>query len=130
MSEFTVVDTDILIDVGRGVNEAIAYLGELEADSNVAISLITQMEMIVGCRNKAELKELDKFLNRFSIFRVNEAISDQAVALLHQYRLSHGLLIADALIASTAIVNNYSFVSKNQRDYQFISKLNLLPYPA
>ena len=130
MSEFTVVDTDILIDVGRGVNEAIVYLGELEASSNIAISSITQMELIVGCRNKAELKELDKFLNRFSILRVNEAISDQAVDLLHQYRLSHGLLIADALIASSAIVNNYSFASKNQRDYRFINNLNLLPYPV
>jgi hypothetical protein len=48
---------------------------------------------------------------------------------LKSYRLSHGLLIADALIAATAISSDLSFVSKNQRDYRFIEDLQLLPYP-
>jgi predicted nucleic acid-binding protein len=43
--------------------------------------------------------------------------------------LSHGLLIADALIAATAIISDLSLVSKNQRDYQFIEDLHLRPYP-
>ena len=33
-----------------------------------------------------------------------DILSDTAVDLLSQYRLSHGLLIADAIIAATAIV--------------------------
>ena len=53
----------------------------------------------------------------------------KATQLLLQYRLSHGLLIADAFIASTAICWNYPLISKNQRDYRFISELNLLRYP-
>ncbi len=40
------------------------------------------------------------------------------------------LLIADALIAATAIISDSSFVSKNQRDYRFIESLKLLPYPG
>jgi predicted nucleic acid-binding protein len=56
-------------------------------------------------------------------------ISDRAVDLLKQYFLSHGLLIADGLIAATALVHNEAFVSKNQRDFRFIAGLNLLPYP-
>jgi len=130
MADFTVVDTDILIDVGRGVSEAIAYLEGLETNSQLAISAVTQMELIVGCRNKAELRDLDKFLGRFYLLKIDEAISDRAVTLLRQYRLSHGLLISDALIAATAIDGNYPFVSKNQRDYRFIDGLNLLPYPT
>jgi predicted nucleic acid-binding protein len=43
--------------------------------------------------------------------------------------LSHGLLIADALIAATAVVLDAPLISKNQRDYQFIAGLNLLAYP-
>lgn len=130
MTDFTVVDTDILIDVGRGVSEAITFLEQLESGSQLAISVVTQMEMMVGCRNKVELQGLEKFLNRFHLLKISEAISDQAVTLLWQYRLSHGLLIADALIAATAIAGNYLFVSKNQRDYRFIDGLNLLPYPT
>jgi len=37
--------------------------------------------------------------------------------------------LVDALIAATAIALNQPFISKNQRDYQFISGLQLLPYP-
>ncbi len=49
--------------------------------------------------------------------------------LLREFRSSHGLLIADALIAATAIVEDVPFISKNQRDYRFIDELDLLPYP-
>lgn len=130
MADYTIIDTDILIDVGRGVGEAISFLEELETNSQLAISAVTKMELIVGCRNKTELRDLEKFVDRFQLIKIGEAISDQAASLLHQYRLSHGLLIADALIAATAMVNNYPLVSKNQRDYRFIDDLNLLPYPA
>jgi predicted nucleic acid-binding protein len=87
------------------------------------------MELIVGCRNKAEFRELDEFLQFFQILRLTSQISDRAVFLLRQYRLSHGLLLADALIAATALTANVAFVTKNQRDYRFIEGLNLLTYP-
>ncbi len=125
----TLVDTDILIDAGRDVPEAVAYLKGIKATSTLTISVITQMELMVGCRNKAELQKLDKFLNQFQIIKLNEAIADKAVELLRVYRLSHGLLIADSLIAATALTSNMAFLSKNQRDYKFIAKLNLLSYP-
>ena len=48
--------------------------------------------------------------------------------LLRQYRLSQGLLIPDALIASTALYLNMDLATKNQRDYRFIENLKLLPY--
>ncbi len=38
-------------------------------------------------------------------------------------------MIADALIAATALEHNEPLISKNQSDYRFIGKLNLLPYP-
>lgn len=128
MTALTIVDTDILIDVGRNENKAVDYLAQLEKDTTLVISAITQMELIVGCRNKAELREVNHFLRRYHIMSVDEAISTKAVELLLAYRLSHGLLIADALIAATAIVFETPFASKNQRHYRFISELKLLPY--
>jgi len=129
VAELTVVDTDILIDAGRGIGQAIDYLQELERDTPLAVSVVTQMELIVGCRNRAELRALEQFVKRFRILKINEAISEKAVELLRQYRLSHGLLIADAFIAATALSWDYPLASKNQRDYRFIADLDLLPYP-
>ena len=93
------------------------------------ISIITELELIVGCRNKQELEALDEFLRQFSIVQLNRQISTKAEELMRSYYLSHGLLIADALIAATAIENQIPLLSKNQRDYRFISELNLLKYP-
>jgi len=129
VADLVIVDTDILIDAGRGVGEAIACLQQIEQQSSPALSVIAQMELIAGCRNRAELRTVDRFLSRFQIIRLNEQISDKAVDLLRRYRLSHGILIADALIAATALPLDQPSVTKNQRDYRFISGLCLLPYP-
>jgi predicted nucleic acid-binding protein len=128
VADLTIVDTDILIDAGRGVGEAIACLQDIAQKSSLATSAVTQMELFVGCRNKVELLEVEKFLRRFQILPLSEMISNTAVNLLRQYRLSHGLLIPDALIAATAVVFDVPFISKNQRDYRFIAGLNLQPY--
>jgi predicted nucleic acid-binding protein len=123
------VDTDILIDVGRGVDQAVKYLERLEAENKLAISSITQMELIVGCQSKTELRTTERFLSRFEIIHLNEYTSNLAVELLREYRLSHGLLIADAFIAATAMHRNLQFVSKNEKDYRFIAEIKLLAYP-
>ncbi|NLF95992.1 MAG: type II toxin-antitoxin system VapC family toxin [Candidatus Riflebacteria bacterium] len=44
--------------------------------------------------------------------------------------LSHNLLIADALIAATAITLQIPLISKNQKDFRYIEELSLLPYPV
>ena len=50
-----IVDTDILIDAMRGDSAAISRLQSLEQQYTLTISTMTQMELIVGCRNKREL---------------------------------------------------------------------------
>lgn len=128
-SDPVVVDIDILIDAGRGVEKAVAYIRRMESDSTLMISAVTQMELIIGCRNNIELRAVEQFLSRFQTIALNTRTSDLAVDLLRRYRLSHGLLIADALIAATAMSTGEQFVTKNQRDYKFIEGLRLLTYP-
>ncbi|MGI9054674.1 MAG: type II toxin-antitoxin system VapC family toxin [Pyrinomonadaceae bacterium] len=125
----TIVDSDILINVARGDADAINCLIGLEKTSVLAVSVVTKLELIVGCRNKTELNDLEKFFRRFQILKITDQISDLAVDLLKRYFLSHGLLIADGLIAATALVHNETFITKNQRDFRFIAGLNLLSYP-
>jgi predicted nucleic acid-binding protein len=129
VADFTIVDTDILIDAGRGISEAVACLQGIEQQSSLAASVVTQMELFIGCRSKTELQMVEGFLQRFQLLKLTEQISDTTVDLLRQYRLSHGLLIADALIAATALAFDAPLISKNQRDYRFIAGLKLLAYP-
>ena len=85
--------------------------------------------LIDAGRNKSDLRFLEQFLHRFEVISLNKAIADTGVDLIRRYRLSHGLLIADALIAATALSVKVPFITKNQRDFKFIEGLELLPYP-
>lgn len=123
------IDTDILIDAAAHVEEAVACLKYLERQSTLVVGAVTEMELLVGCRNKAELQKTDQLLERFQVVPLNEQVSNIAVKLIRKYRLSHGLLLADALIAATALTLECDFVTKNHRDYRFIENLSLLSYP-
>ena len=124
-----IVDTDILIDAGRKISQAVQYLEQAEAESGLAVSAITQMELLVGARDKQAQIVVERFLLRFTVVKLNPGITDIACELLLQYRLSHGLAIPDALIAATAITTTYPFVTKNQKDFKFIKGLTLRAYP-
>ncbi len=123
------IDTDILIDVANEDATAIHRLKQEDQHSALTISIITVMELVVGCRNKQEQQTLERFLAKFRVLTLSSAVSNQATTLLKTYCLSHGLLIADALIAATAIERGIPLLSKNQRDFRFIQELTLLPYP-
>ena len=97
------LDTNIVVDALRRFPPAVAYLRTAERQETLSLSLPAQMELIIGCRNAAELRRLRAFRERFEIRGLSATIGETAVGLLYQYRLSHGLLLADALIAATAL---------------------------
>jgi predicted nucleic acid-binding protein len=130
VNDSLLIDTDILIDCGRNDQAAIQRLTSEGKKYKLAISCITQMEMIVGCRNKTELKMLEKFLENFYIIEIGPDITSKAIELLKLYRLGHGLLIPDSLIAATAIILNSPLISKNQKDFRYIKELELMRYPS
>ncbi len=77
-----IVDTDILIDVARGDTQAVARLKQEEQHATLAVSTITFLELLVGCRNKREQQQTEKFIRRFQLVPLDPAISDKAGELL------------------------------------------------
>jgi hypothetical protein len=130
MRSAVIVDTDILIDLAHDDEVAIKCLQRLEKDYYLEISAITKLEILVGCRNKTELREANKFLEELPINQLTPEVTHKTIELISKYFLSHNLLIPDALIAATAIISQKSLISKNQKDYRFVEELNLLPYPG
>jgi predicted nucleic acid-binding protein len=129
VSGVTVLDTAIVVGALRDFTLAIDYPEDVEQQGDLRISRPTQMELIVGCRNRAELQRLGRFLRRFTMLDLTESIGQSAVALLRQYRLSHGLLIIDALIAATALAHGETLSPKNVRHFRMIPDLQVIrPY--
>lgn len=80
---YVIIDSDILIDAVRGINQALQYIQQSQA--TLAISVITKMELIVGCRDKNEMHYINKFLDSFQLLNIDERISTVAEQLLTQY---------------------------------------------
>lgn len=126
-----VIDTDVLIELSRN-NLAVAELlnGYQQQGYQLSISVVTKYELVIGAFNKQDLAKTLKFLNaRFHQFTLNDRIAYIADDLLVKYALSHGLKIADALIAATAIYHHYPLLSRNQKDFRYIDNLVLWDYP-
>ena len=115
------IDTCIFIEIFRGDHKLYKYLKSLD----ISINTIVYMELIQGARNKTELSKIEKFLEKINIISIDEAISKKATELIKRYGLSHNLLIPDAIIAATSIVNNILLWTFNIKDFQFIEELEI-----
>ena len=60
------VDADVLVDCLRGTERAKAWLNELAEDS-FAVPAAAAMELLMGCRDREDLKRIQKFLGMFAI---------------------------------------------------------------
>lgn len=127
--ERVIVDSDILILVSRNDQTAISFVDSLERTRGIAVSAVSAFELVIGSRNKADQVTITKFLSRFHNIHIGEDISETAFKLLERYRLSHGLLMADALIAAIALVNDLELATQNKKDFRYITGLKLLDYP-
>lgn len=118
------VDTDVLIWYMRGNTRARAAINKL---TQPAVSLVTHMELVQGSRNKAEQAAIHRFfsIREFTALPVSDIISQRALFLMEEWYLSHGLLMADALIAATAFEYGLTVLTGNAKHYQFLSNLSV-----
>lgn len=123
MNNDLLLDTDIIVNVGRGHASAVDQVSAIMTAGPIYLSAVTEMELVVGCRNKAELRTLAQLLEKFTIIPITPDITATSIKLLKTYRLSHGLLIADALIAATALVTRRVLVSGNAKHFSMITGL-------
>jgi predicted nucleic acid-binding protein len=93
------------------------------------VSSITEMELIVGCGDSAQLKRVNVLLAATRRVHISEQASQQALDWIRRYRLSHGLAIPDAPIGATALTSGLPLYAKNTRHFQMLPDLELIgPY--
>lgn len=122
--EQIVLDTNILIEILKANQGIVKKLKSTNAIYK--ISSISVMELYFGALNKKELIILKKFVNSFEIVNINENISICGTDLTYKYAKSHGLHIADALIAATTLELGCKLFTLNIKDFHFIDNLSLL----
>ncbi|MFC3286350.1 type II toxin-antitoxin system VapC family toxin [Litchfieldella rifensis] len=118
------IDTDVLIWNLRGNDNAAVLLDEHRGFS---ISAVTYMELLQGLRDKAEMRALRQALHFWEaeIIAIERDISARAMFLVEEHALSHGMQMADALIAATALHLGDILITANDRHYRHIDGLEI-----
>ena len=118
------VDSDVLIWALRGNARAVAAL---QNKADWYLSAVSYMELAQGCRNKTELKAMQKAFKSgdSDVLPITPAISDLACTLVEKYALSHSLHMADALISATAISHALPLLTGNGKHFSAIAGLKV-----
>lgn len=123
------VDSDILIQYSRGDIAAAEWLDAASGKDDLVISVVTEIELLFGSRDKQHLKETRQLLATFEIMHIDEGVSKRASFLVDKYCLSHRLEMPDAMIAATALEFDCGLATINKKDFRFIDGLLLIDYP-
>lgn len=123
--EFLMIDTDVLIDYLRNQADAVSYLEGLT--NPLLVSVITVAELYAGVREGEERKALDGFTAAFEVAPVTEAIAIKGGLYRRDYRKSHGVGLADAIIAATAESRGATLVTLNDKHFPMLASVHV-PY--
>ena len=117
-------DTDILIWLQRG-NEKAATAIDKTPDRFISIQ--TYMELLQCAKNKDQHRQVKDFLTSYGFIYLplTENIGHRASIYIEEYTLKNSIQVGDALIAATAVENNLTLFSGNQKHFKAVKDLSL-----
>jgi predicted nucleic acid-binding protein len=112
------IDSDILIEVSRGRDQAIVsrWLELGRSDSLLLISTVSIAELWAGAR-PSEYRTLEALFEALNCAAADAGIGRLAGEYLRRYRKSHAVELGDALIASTAVTSGAKLWTRNRKHY-------------
>ncbi len=115
------VDTDVLVGFLRGREQAIAFVSE-NAD-RIILSAVAVAELHSGVKSSTEEASLDDLIGLFRVVEITGEIAKVGGLYKRDYGRSHGVGLADALLAATAEVEGAKLATLNVRHYPMVQGL-------
>jgi predicted nucleic acid-binding protein len=121
--ETYLIDSNVIIDylANKIPEEKKEVLNQI-IDLVPKISILSQIEILGYDTSKENQNILSEFISQSEIFNLTPAVTDICINL----RKSHKIKIPDAIIASTALANNFTLITRNQKDFDKIKNLKIL----
>ena len=116
------IDTDVLIEYLRGSDRAAKFLEALEGE--LILSAISVAELFSGVRGSEEMEALDQFMLAFQVVPIDDRLARKGGLIRQAYHPSHGIGLADGLIAATALEQGAELVTFNRRHYPMVEEVS------
>jgi predicted nucleic acid-binding protein len=121
MTGSLLLDTDVLVDFFRGYSKAIAFVNTHA--SRIILSSIVVAELYAGVKGDAELTVLENFISLFRVIPLTSGIAKTGGLYKRDYGKSHGIGLADAIIAATCEAENAELKTLNIKHYPMVKGL-------
>ena len=125
MSKPVLLDTDVMVDFLRGHDRAVAFV---KAHSErVILSSIVIAELYAGVMQDQEQAILDELVKIFRVVPVTVELAKAAGIHKRDFGKSHGVGLADAILAATAQSEGAELKTLNVKHYPMMRGLRA-PY--
>jgi len=121
MGKSILLDTDVLVDFFRGHKKAVAFVNAHSA--RIILSSIVVAELYAGVKGDIEQAALDNFVSLFRVVPVDIEIAKAGGLYKRDYGKSHGVGIADAILATTAEAEKAELKTLNTKHYPMLKGL-------
>ena len=115
------VDTDVMVDYLRGNDQAVAFVGKHA--ERIILSSITVAELYAGVNGDAEQEMLKDVVAVFRVVPVSVEIAKAGGLLKRDFGPSHGVGLADAILAATAQAENAALSTLNVKQFPMMAGL-------
>ena len=121
MAGAILLDTDVLVDFFCGYSKAVTFVNAHSA--RIILSSIVVAELYAGVKGDAEQAALENFVSLFHVVPVSVEIAKVGGLYKRDYGRSHGVGLADAILAATAEVENAELKTFNTKHYPMLKGL-------
>jgi predicted nucleic acid-binding protein len=121
MARSILLDTDVLVDFFRGHSKAVAFVNS--QSTRIILSSIVVAELYAGVKGDAEQAALENFISLFRVVPVSAEIAKAGGLYKRDYGKSHGVGLADAILAASAEVENAELKTLNTKHYPMLKGL-------
>ena len=123
MGKGYLIDTNVIIDLSHNAfnQKSKKFLSQI-VDNESNISVINKIELLSFSVVKAELIF---FIDNSNILMTDDEVVIKSIAI----RKAHKIKLPDAIIATTALVNEITLITRNTSDFKNIKGLKVInPY--
>jgi predicted nucleic acid-binding protein len=121
MAESFLLDTDVLVDFLRGYSKAVTFVNA--NSTRIILPSIVVAELYAGVKGDSELTVLENFVSLFRVIPMTSEIAKKGGLYKRDYGKSHGVGLADAIIAATCEAENAELKTLNIKHYPMIKSL-------